>query len=169
MYQIYNNYTNYVTLPCQPLYCKLYVLFKDLYNAIHSNIRPYLFSRWLNDHARKFTDVSISNVTDEIGTLGIAGPRSRDVLSKLTDTNMSHGKFKFLTVKDIEIAGISVKAMRLSYTGTQLKMNNLFWPDENSIEQCFAAHIVQGCQQYCSTLLHLIAGLFRLNNTEQYC
>ena len=24
----------------------------------------------------------------------------------------------------------------------------LFWPDENSIEQYFAAHIVQGCQQY---------------------
>ena len=43
-------------------------------------------------------------------------------------------------------------------------MNNLFWPDENSIEQGFAAHIVQGCQQYCSTLLHLIAGYFRLNN-----
>ena len=50
---------------------------------------------------------------------------------------------------------------------TQQKMNNLFcWPDENSNEQCFAAHIVQCfaahivqcCQQYCSTLLHLIAG-----------
>ena len=41
---------------------------------------------------------------------------------------------------------------------TQQKTHNLFWPDENSIEQCFAAHIVQGCQQYCSTLLHLIAG-----------
>ena len=31
---------------------------------------------------------------------------------------------------------------------TQPKMNNLFWPDENSIEQCFAANIVQDCQQY---------------------
>ena len=27
---------------------------------------------------------------------------------------------------------------------------------ENRIEQCFAAHIVQCCQQYCSTFLHLI-------------
>ena len=41
---------------------------------------------------------------------------------------------------------------------TQQKTHNLFWPDENSIEQCCAAHIVQGCQQYCSTLLHLTAG-----------
>ena len=31
---------------------------------------------------------------------------------------------------------------------TQPKTNNLFWPDENNIEQCFAANIVQGCQQY---------------------
>ena len=28
---------------------------------------------------------------------------------------------------------------------TQQETHNLFWPDENSIEQCFAAHIVQGC------------------------
>ena len=41
---------------------------------------------------------------------------------------------------------------------TRQKTHNLFWPDENSIEQCCAAHIAQGCQQYCSTLLHLIAG-----------
>ena len=46
---------------------------------------------------------------------------------------------------------------------TQSKTNSLFWPDENSIEQCFAAHIVQGCQQYCSTLSDPIAGLFMLN------
>ena len=50
----------------------------------------------------------------------------------------------------------SVRKILLWYT--QQEMNNLFWPDENSIEQCFATHIVQGCQQYCSTLLHLFAG-----------
>ena len=78
-----------------------------------------MLSRWLNDNARSYKDVTITNVTDEIATLGIAGPRSREVLSKLTDTDMSHGKFKFLTVKDIEIAGIPVKALRLSYTGRE--------------------------------------------------
>ena len=31
-------------------------------------------------------------------------------------------------------------------------------PDENSNEQCFVAYIVQCCEQYCSALLHLIAG-----------
>ena len=46
-------------------------------------------------------------------------------------------------------------AQNTDYTA---KKNNLFWPNENSNEQCFAANIVQGCQQYCSTLLRLIAG-----------
>ena len=47
---------------------------------------------------------------------------------------------------DIIIFVSSLHFMFLVYTWP--KMSNLFWPDENSIEQCFAAHIVQGCQQY---------------------
>ena len=38
---------------------------------------------------------------------------------------------------------------------TQQKTHNLFRVDENSLEQCCAAHIVQCCQQYCSALLSL--------------
>ena len=41
---------------------------------------------------------------------------------------------------------------------TRVKTHNLFRVDENSLEQCCVAHIVQCCQQYCSALLHLIAG-----------
>uniref|UniRef100_A0A8C2B4B7 Dimethylglycine dehydrogenase, mitochondrial n=1 Tax=Cyprinus carpio TaxID=7962 RepID=A0A8C2B4B7_CYPCA len=40
--------------------------------------------------------VSVSNVTDEIGVLGIAGPKSRMVLQKLTDEDMSDTAFRFL-------------------------------------------------------------------------
>ena len=36
--------------------------------------------------------------------------------------------------------------------GTRVKTHNLFRVDENSIEQCCAAHIVQRCQQYCHRL-----------------
>ena len=36
-------------------------------------------------------------------------------------------------------------SLRCSELYTQQKTHNLFWPDENSIEQCFAAYIVQGC------------------------
>ena len=70
------------------------------------------------DHARRGNyDVTIENVTDDLSCLSVAGPHSRAVLSKLTSTDMSNAKFKFLTIKDIELAGVPVRAMRISYTG----------------------------------------------------
>lgn len=62
-------------------------------------------------------DVDITNVTEDIGVLGIAGPKSREVLQKLTDEDMSDAAFKFLHCKSIKLAGISLRATRISYTG----------------------------------------------------
>ena len=56
-----------------------------------------------------------------------------------------------LTVKTTFSKGMNIfNDLKLCIAGlsTQQKTHNLFWPDENSIEQCRAAHIVQGCQQY---------------------
>lgn len=61
--------------------------------------------------------VSVSNVTDEMGVLGIAGPNSRKVLQKLTDEDVSDAAFRFLQCKSIQLAGIPVRAVRISYTG----------------------------------------------------
>ncbi|XP_050960873.1 dimethylglycine dehydrogenase, mitochondrial [Labeo rohita] len=61
--------------------------------------------------------VSVSNVTDEIGVLGIAGPKSRKVLQKLTDEDMSDTAFRFLHCRSVQLAGVPVRAIRISYTG----------------------------------------------------
>lgn len=74
--------------------------------------------RWIEAEAAEGRcDVDISNVTDEIGVLGIAGPNSRKVLQKLTDEDMSDAGFKFLHCKNIQLAGVPVRAIRISYTG----------------------------------------------------
>lgn len=74
--------------------------------------------RWIE---RQVSDggyrVSVFNVTDEMGVLGIAGPNSRKVLQKLTDEDMSDAAFRFLQCKSIQLAGIQVRAVRISYTG----------------------------------------------------
>uniref|UniRef100_A0A8C7LS23 Dimethylglycine dehydrogenase n=1 Tax=Oncorhynchus mykiss TaxID=8022 RepID=A0A8C7LS23_ONCMY len=62
-------------------------------------------------------DVDISNVTEEIGVLGVAGPKARDVLQKLTQEDMSDASFKFLHCKPIQLGGINLRAIRISYTG----------------------------------------------------
>lgn len=50
--------------------------------------------------------------------LGIAGPNSRTVLQKLTDEDLSDAGFKFLQCKMIQLAGVPVRAIRISYTGS---------------------------------------------------
>ncbi|XP_068562619.1 dimethylglycine dehydrogenase, mitochondrial [Cebidichthys violaceus] len=74
--------------------------------------------RWIEDEAADGGyDVDISNVTEDIGVLGIAGPNSRKVLQKLTDEDLSDAGFKFLHCKSIQLAGVPVRAIRISYTG----------------------------------------------------
>ena len=74
--------------------------------------------RWLEDHAwTGGYDVHIDNVTESIACLGLAGPRSRDVLSKLTSIDLSNEAFPFLSCQTATIAGSPVSALRISYTG----------------------------------------------------
>ena len=62
-------------------------------------------------------DVLIENVTDQRGALVLAGPRSRDVLAKLTDADLSNDAFPWLTSQEISINGAPVRALRVNYVG----------------------------------------------------
>lgn len=59
-------------------------------------------------------------MTDDIGVLGVAGPNSRKVLQKLTNEDLSDGAFKFLHCKAICLAGVPLRAIRISYTGMRM-------------------------------------------------
>jgi dimethylglycine dehydrogenase len=61
--------------------------------------------------------VEIANVTDDWGNLIVVGPRSRDLLSKLTDAGLSNASFRWLTGQEIEIAGVPCRALRVNYVG----------------------------------------------------
>ena len=59
----------------------------------------------------------IANVTDRRGVLVMAGPRARSVLARLTDAPLDNGAFRWLTAKEIDIAGMPVRALRVNYVG----------------------------------------------------
>ncbi len=72
---------------------------------------------WMEQHVEGGEDVSIEDVTDQLGMLAIAGPSSRDLLSKLTDTALDNDSFRWLTGQEIKVGGIDVIALRVSYVG----------------------------------------------------
>ena len=62
-------------------------------------------------------DVTITNVTDAFGMLLVAGPKSRDVLAGLTDADLSNAAFRWLSAQEITLAGVTVRALRVTYVG----------------------------------------------------
>lgn len=59
----------------------------------------------------------VTDVTSGWATLHIAGPRSREMLARLTDENLSNEAFPFLTAREIEVGWAQGWAFRVSYTG----------------------------------------------------
>ncbi len=62
-------------------------------------------------------DVDVRNITDDWGVLVLAGPRSREVLAGLTDADLSNAAFPWLTGREIDVAGVAVRALRVNYVG----------------------------------------------------
>ncbi|MDC0527186.1 FAD-dependent oxidoreductase, partial [Candidatus Pelagibacter sp.] len=62
-------------------------------------------------------DLEFKDITDDLVCLGVFGPKSRDLLSKITKEDLSNENFKFGTGKYIDLNSIDVWAQRLSYVG----------------------------------------------------
>ena len=62
-------------------------------------------------------DLEFKDVTDDFICLGIFGPKSRDLLSKITEEDLKNENFKFGTSKNIKLDSINIWVQRLSYVG----------------------------------------------------
>jgi dimethylglycine dehydrogenase len=71
----------------------------------------------LRAEVRDGEGVTIEDLTADWTVLIVAGPRSRDLLAPLTSADLSNEAFGWLTGKEIEVAGIGVRALRLNYVG----------------------------------------------------
>ncbi|HSS66595.1 MAG TPA: FAD-dependent oxidoreductase [Gammaproteobacteria bacterium] len=72
---------------------------------------------WMTQHVEEGEDVSINNVTAEYGCLVLAGPKSREILSRLTDSDLGNESFPWMRGQEIDVAGVPVRALRVSYVG----------------------------------------------------
>jgi len=72
---------------------------------------------WLVGHIDEGEDVVVRDVTEDLGILAVAGPRSRDILQPLTEADLSNDGFRWLTAREITVAGVPCIALRVSYVG----------------------------------------------------
>jgi dimethylglycine dehydrogenase len=70
----------------------------------------------LHARAAAFSHLSIEDLTTDLGVLAVAGPEARRLLSRLT-ADLSNAAFPWLSAREIELGGVAVRALRVSYAG----------------------------------------------------
>src|SRR5215471_4569952 len=73
--------------------------------------------RWFEKQLPADGSVRVRRYDMGLVGLSIAGPKSRDVLQKLTDADVSAKAFKFLDHRSMDVANVPVMINRVTYTG----------------------------------------------------
>ncbi|OHV76731.1 FAD-dependent oxidoreductase [Ensifer sp. LCM 4579] len=72
---------------------------------------------WITKHITNEWNVTLTDVTSAYAVLSLQGPKSRDILSKVTDADLSNDGFPFATSQEIDVGYARVIANRLTYIG----------------------------------------------------
>ncbi len=85
--------------------------------------------KWFKDHLPADGSVTFEDKTSALCTVGLWGPKAREVLQAVTEDDVSNDGFPFGTVKEITIGPVKTSAFRISYVG------ELGWEIYTSMEQ----------------------------------
>jgi glycine cleavage system aminomethyltransferase T len=73
--------------------------------------------KWFGDHLPADGTAELADLTTSLTTIGLWGPRARDILASVTLDDVSNEAFKFGTCRTIEVDTLRVLASRISYVG----------------------------------------------------
>jgi sarcosine dehydrogenase len=71
---------------------------------------------WIADHLPA-DGVTLTDVTEDWGTLSLMGPKARDILARVTPEDVSNTALPYGSAREVIIAGIPVRALRVTYVG----------------------------------------------------
>ncbi|MER8699796.1 FAD-dependent oxidoreductase [Mesorhizobium sp. M1273] len=73
--------------------------------------------RWFEKHLPKDGSIRIHRFDQTLVGLSIAGPKSRDLLQKLVDVDISTTAFRFMDFREMAVGGAPCMVNRITYTG----------------------------------------------------
>ena len=111
---------------------------------------------WMRRHIPDDARATLTDVSSSYAVLSVMGPRSRDLLSRFTDADLSNEAFPFLTSKEIYLGYAPVRASRITYVG------ELGW--ELYIPSEFACNVYESIVQEGSEFGLMHAGYHALDS-----
>ena len=90
-------------------------LAEDRFRVVTGGATGMSDAAWIRRHLPP--GAFLADLTSAWTTIGLWGPRARDVLAAVTADDVSHEGFGFGTCREIEVGGVVVLASRISYVG----------------------------------------------------
>ncbi len=114
---------------------------EDAYLVVTSAASTNRDFTWINRQIPVSSAAYLTDVTSAYAVFGVMGPRSRGLLSSLTNTDLMSESFPFMWSKEIAIGYALVRATRITYVG------ELGW--ELYVPTEFAAHVFERIMSNC--------------------
>ena len=92
-------------------------LAEDRYLVVTGAATPVRDFDWLRRHTPDGADVTLADATDSLAVLSVMGPRARELLAGLTPADLANDSFPFRASREIEVAGVPLRATRITYVG----------------------------------------------------
>jgi glycine cleavage system aminomethyltransferase T/glycine/D-amino acid oxidase-like deaminating enzyme len=73
--------------------------------------------KWFADHLPEDGSAQVHDQTNAWTTIGLWGPKAREILGSITSDDVSHAGLPFARCKQIEVGPVQVLASRISYVG----------------------------------------------------
>jgi len=90
---------------------------KNHFRVVTGGAHGMADKKWFSDQLPSDGSAQIFDQTSSFTTIGVWGPRARDILASITSDDFSHEGFKFSTCRIVEIGPLRVLASRISYVG----------------------------------------------------
>jgi glycine cleavage system aminomethyltransferase T/glycine/D-amino acid oxidase-like deaminating enzyme len=89
----------------------------DRFRVVTGGAHGMVDLKWFADRTPKDGTAAVVDLTSAYTTIGLWGPRARDILGAVTADDVSNQGFGFGTCRYIEAGSVSVLASRISYVG----------------------------------------------------
>jgi glycine cleavage system aminomethyltransferase T/glycine/D-amino acid oxidase-like deaminating enzyme len=89
----------------------------DKFRVVTGGATGMMDLKWITDHVPAGCHAVVTDVTSAWTTLGLWGPKAREILTRVTADDVSHAGMPFGTCREIEAGGLTVLASRISYVG----------------------------------------------------
>ena len=90
---------------------------KDHFRVVTGGAHGMADKKWFSDQCPADGSAQVFDLTSSYTTIGVWGPKAREILSSITSDDLSNTGFKFSTCRVVEFGPLRVLASRISYVG----------------------------------------------------